>query len=75
MKLDNECLAYFDEWIMRRFDAEDELKDGVISNPANLDFDPSADLPHDPAPPSSAWIERVLPDANCMVVIQLVLNE
>ena len=33
--------------IMDRFDAEDGLQDGIISNPLAIDFDPARDLPGD----------------------------
>ncbi len=35
------------KFIMDRFDAVDGLRDGIISNPLEIDFDPARDLPGD----------------------------
>jgi len=47
MQFDAQRTAYLGHLIMEKYDAVDGLIDGVISNPAAIDFDPVRDLPRD----------------------------
>jgi len=47
MQLDSERLVFLAKWMMNKYDKVDGVKDGVISNPAAIDFDALRDLPLD----------------------------
>jgi len=48
MQFDGQRVRFLGEILMERYDAADGVKDGVISNPEAIDFDPARDLPRDP---------------------------
>jgi hypothetical protein len=47
MQLDSARLLKLGKVIMKMYDEVDGVKDGVINNPAAIDFDPERDLPRD----------------------------
>ncbi|MBT7952539.1 MAG: tannase/feruloyl esterase family alpha/beta hydrolase [Gammaproteobacteria bacterium] len=47
MQFDNKRLTMLGKIIMKKYDEMDGVKDGVINNPASIDFKPERDLPRD----------------------------